>query len=120
MIAAGDGRRPKVGLALGISPQVIGAQAVVVAQMNFGLLSARARRKVAGANLFEDVPDKRRRETMRQLGFFMDASLANRSRPANRPGGSGGLTPAGAGRAAVAARTAVCQAQESPPTSRGS
>ena len=80
VIAAGEGGRPKVGPALGISPQVVGAQTVEVAQMNLELLSASPARKLAGANLFEDVPDKRCRATMRQLWFFMDASLADPSR----------------------------------------
>jgi len=90
MIAAGDGGRPKVGTTLGISPQIVGVQAVEVAQMNVEFLSAGDSRKLVGANLFEDVPRKRRRATMRQLWFFMDASLASGSRPANRLGESGG------------------------------
>jgi hypothetical protein len=58
MIATGDLRRPKIGTALGISPQVVGAQTVEVAQMNVEFLSARDYGKQAGANLFENVPAK--------------------------------------------------------------
>jgi len=98
MITAGKSRGPALGVALGASAQVVGAQLVEAAEADAQFGGDSLGRKVPGAGLGQEMTDQRSGNTVGELELFIAPKIA------------GGmdlslflLMPAGASRAGLAA-----------------
>ena len=78
MIAAGESRRPGVGLAVSASSQVVGAELVAAAQTEAQSKGPGGEVQAVRADFGQEVPDQWGRNTVGELAFFMARKLAER------------------------------------------